>query len=310
MCHSLLRPRHPLPGPPRLHDAPSLPTPMCYGVHFQGCTEAEDSARPWMRAAEVAATPLHVLPCPCALCSLCSVRLRFISPFLTLTSAQSSCVCGRSCWHAEHQVASSRGFLFQPGAVALAGLLFFLFLFFFSEGRWGGRTRIWSEEPVFLSMDIWDRAQLGGNLSSQPFGFVFIPAELAFLWETLSRISLMYAMWRLQVALCTLSLLSLSSGGESKARSCSEVRQAYNAKGFSLVNVPHQEISGKAKVTDHRRVSRSSPREMSRFLLRWNKLTLKCVRLLKASGFYLVLMHTHFHHLFDLKIQTVMSRYF
>nr|XP_046246152.1 glypican-6-like [Scatophagus argus] len=55
----------------------------------------------------------------------------------------------------------------------------------------------------------------------------------------------MYAMWRLQVALCTLSvLLSLSSGGESKARSCSEVRQAYTAKGFSLVNVPHQEISG------------------------------------------------------------------
>uniref|UniRef100_A0A3B5BBE3 Glypican-6-like n=1 Tax=Stegastes partitus TaxID=144197 RepID=A0A3B5BBE3_9TELE len=54
----------------------------------------------------------------------------------------------------------------------------------------------------------------------------------------------MYAMWRLQVALCTLSVLSLSSGGESKARSCSEVRQAYNAKGFSLVNVPHQEISG------------------------------------------------------------------
>uniref|UniRef100_A0A3Q3JSH6 Glypican 6a n=1 Tax=Monopterus albus TaxID=43700 RepID=A0A3Q3JSH6_MONAL len=54
----------------------------------------------------------------------------------------------------------------------------------------------------------------------------------------------MYAMWGLQVALCTLSVLSLSSGGESKARSCSEVRQAYNAKGFSLVNVPHQEISG------------------------------------------------------------------
>ncbi|XP_026176237.1 glypican-6a isoform X1 [Mastacembelus armatus] len=54
----------------------------------------------------------------------------------------------------------------------------------------------------------------------------------------------MYAMWRLQVALCTLSVLSLSSGGESKARSCSDVRQAYNAKGFSLVNVPHQEISG------------------------------------------------------------------
>ncbi|XP_038557458.1 glypican-6a isoform X1 [Micropterus salmoides] len=54
----------------------------------------------------------------------------------------------------------------------------------------------------------------------------------------------MYAMWRLQVALCTLSVLSLSSAGESKARSCSEVRQAYNVKGFSIVNVPHQEISG------------------------------------------------------------------
>ncbi|XP_063738542.1 glypican-6-like isoform X2 [Eleginops maclovinus] len=54
----------------------------------------------------------------------------------------------------------------------------------------------------------------------------------------------MYAMWRLQVALCTLSVLSLSSAGESKARSCSEARQAYSAKGFSLVNVPHQEISG------------------------------------------------------------------
>lgn len=55
----------------------------------------------------------------------------------------------------------------------------------------------------------------------------------------------MYAMWRLQVALCTLSVLSLSyAAGESKARSCSEVRQAYSAKGFNLVNVPHQEISG------------------------------------------------------------------
>ncbi|XP_028296437.1 glypican-6-like isoform X2 [Gouania willdenowi] len=54
----------------------------------------------------------------------------------------------------------------------------------------------------------------------------------------------MCAMWRLQVAFCTLSVLSVSSGGESKARSCSDVRQAYNAKGFSLVNAPHQEISG------------------------------------------------------------------
>ncbi|XP_041849283.1 glypican-6a isoform X2 [Melanotaenia boesemani] len=68
--------------------------------------------------------------------------------------------------------------------------------------------------------------------------------ELLCLCETSSRISLMYAMWRLQVALCTLSVLSLPSAGESKARSCSEVRQAYSAKGFSLLNVPLQEISG------------------------------------------------------------------
>ncbi|TNM90984.1 hypothetical protein fugu_003273 [Takifugu bimaculatus] len=55
----------------------------------------------------------------------------------------------------------------------------------------------------------------------------------------------MCAMWRLQVAFCIASvLLSLSSAAESKARSCSEVRQAYSAKGFSLVDVPHQEISG------------------------------------------------------------------
>lgn len=42
---------------------------------------------------------------------------------------------------------------------------------------------------------------------------------------------------------CTFSVLSV--GADLKPRSCSEVRQAYTAKGFSLVNVPHQEISGK-----------------------------------------------------------------
>ncbi|TFK14432.1 syndecan-1 [Platysternon megacephalum] len=39
-------------------------------------------------------------------------------------------------------------------------------------------------------------------------------------------------------------LLSLSAGADVKARSCSEVRQAYSAKGFSLVNIPFQEIAG------------------------------------------------------------------
>ncbi|CAL8246938.1 unnamed protein product [Lota lota] len=52
------------------------------------------------------------------------------------------------------------------------------------------------------------------------------------------------ALWGIQVALCTLSVLSLSSGGDVKARSCGEVRQAYHALGFSIADVPHQEISG------------------------------------------------------------------
>ncbi|XP_036396243.1 glypican-6-like [Megalops cyprinoides] len=51
-------------------------------------------------------------------------------------------------------------------------------------------------------------------------------------------------MLRIQALFCTFSVLSLSVGADLKARSCSEVRQAYTAKGFSLVNVPHQEISG------------------------------------------------------------------
>ncbi|XP_018410862.1 PREDICTED: glypican-6 isoform X1 [Nanorana parkeri] len=39
-------------------------------------------------------------------------------------------------------------------------------------------------------------------------------------------------------------LLSLCSGAEWRARSCNEVRQAYSAKGFSLVSVPYQQIAG------------------------------------------------------------------
>ncbi|XP_071015697.1 glypican-6a isoform X2 [Oncorhynchus clarkii lewisi] len=54
----------------------------------------------------------------------------------------------------------------------------------------------------------------------------------------------MTAMWRVRVVCCTLSMLSLSCGGDIKAKTCSDVRQAYTAKGFSLVNVPHQEMSG------------------------------------------------------------------
>lgn len=40
-------------------------------------------------------------------------------------------------------------------------------------------------------------------------------------------------------------LLSLPAGADVKARSCGEVRQAYGAKGFSLADIPYQEIAGK-----------------------------------------------------------------
>ncbi|DAA23798.1 TPA: glypican 6 [Bos taurus] len=39
-------------------------------------------------------------------------------------------------------------------------------------------------------------------------------------------------------------LLSLPARAEVKARSCGEVRQAYGAKGFSLADIPYQEIAG------------------------------------------------------------------
>uniref|UniRef100_A0A672MCI5 Glypican-6-like n=1 Tax=Sinocyclocheilus grahami TaxID=75366 RepID=A0A672MCI5_SINGR len=43
-------------------------------------------------------------------------------------------------------------------------------------------------------------------------------------------------------------LLSLSCAGDVKSRSCSDVLQAFTTKGFSLHNVPHQEISGEDEV--------------------------------------------------------------
>lgn len=39
-------------------------------------------------------------------------------------------------------------------------------------------------------------------------------------------------------------LLSLPAAADVKARSCNEVRQAYGAKGFSLTDIPYQEIAG------------------------------------------------------------------
>ena len=39
-------------------------------------------------------------------------------------------------------------------------------------------------------------------------------------------------------------LLSLPASANVKARSCSEVCQVYSAKGFSLADIPYQEIAG------------------------------------------------------------------
>lgn len=47
-------------------------------------------------------------------------------------------------------------------------------------------------------------------------------------------------------SLCLL-FFTRSCAGDVKSRSCGDVRQAYAAKGFSLHNVPHQEISGEGQ---------------------------------------------------------------
>lgn len=206
---------------------------------------AEDSTRPWMWAAEVAATPLHVLPCPVrsARCAACvSVAFRF--PHTDINTGQ-RCVRAleKLLAHWAPGIFFTR-ILFRLGPIWLVGY-FFSFRGENEVEAPASKVRSLSPSLSFKKMKIWSR-RLEKSFNQALFcGISLILSDLLFLCETLSRISLMYAMWRLQVALCTLSVLSLSSGGESKARSCSEVRQAYNAKGFSLVNVPHQEISGR-----------------------------------------------------------------
>lgn len=46
------------------------------------------------------------------------------------------------------------------------------------------------------------------------------------------------------LALCTLTATAYGDKGTSKARSCSDIRQFYTGKGFSLDGVPQSEISG------------------------------------------------------------------
>lgn len=47
------------------------------------------------------------------------------------------------------------------------------------------------------------------------------------------------------LALCSLTAPAYGDKGTSKARSCSDIRQFYGVKGFSLEGVPQSEISGK-----------------------------------------------------------------
>ena len=46
------------------------------------------------------------------------------------------------------------------------------------------------------------------------------------------------------LALCSLTAPACGDKGTSKARSCSDIRQFYSGKGFSLDGVPQSEISG------------------------------------------------------------------
>lgn len=55
-------------------------------------------------------------------------------------------------------------------------------------------------------------------------------------------------------------LLSRPAGADVKARSCGEVRQAYGAKGFSLADIPYQEIAGKRGRAARRGAAGCSPR--------------------------------------------------
>lgn len=62
------------------------------------------------------------------------------------------------------------------------------------------------------------------------------------------------------VALALSSLTAPASGdkGTSKARSCSDIRQFYDGKGFPLDGVPQSEISGKIQLAESRLCAPSS----------------------------------------------------
>lgn len=136
MCNSTMSPH--ASRPPRLQHVSPL---MFSSAHYQGCIKAEDSARPWMRAAEVAATPLRVLPYPCALCSLCSVCLRCIS-LSSHRHKRRAAVCVREKLLAQKapgsQLSPPNGFV-QAGSNRTQWVLFF-----FSRGSYEAFAMRWT----------------------------------------------------------------------------------------------------------------------------------------------------------------------
>lgn len=66
---------------------------MCWVAHYRGCVKAQDSARPWMQAAEVAACSCPALVRSALLCASVSGAFRPSSHW-----REHRCVCGTSCW--------------------------------------------------------------------------------------------------------------------------------------------------------------------------------------------------------------------
>lgn len=154
--------------PLRLHHLHQHVSPhWCAGAHYQGCTKAEDSARPWMRAAEIHS---HSIPCfALPLCALLAVQraspLHF--SFLTLTRTQGcccvcACVCGRSCLQ-RAAPGSNCNTRICPSREQSVGLFFSL--------SWGKRRIFCNEVDVPVSKVRSDISVHWRNLSNSPFLF-------------------------------------------------------------------------------------------------------------------------------------------
>lgn len=78
-------------------------------------------------------------------------------------------------------------------------------------------------------------------------GLNTVPSPLFLVWDLHLTESAhrMDAFIIAALALCSLTAPACGDKGAGKARSCSDIRQFYSGKGFSLDGVPQSEISGK-----------------------------------------------------------------